>query len=192
MLRNISHSIRLFSSLGKKKVVVTGAGRDRIGIVKDLTEIIYEEEGNLMDSKMSKLGGDFAVMMLVEFPSHRISAFRDKLSQAKESLGLHLSCNEAIIPKTNTHEAYNVKIELEGADSPGIVYTVSQYLSGVGANIENMITSNEPAPMGGTTLFRMEGTIKISELVNFQLLKDKVKQLENKLGVDIKLEREKE
>lgn len=192
MIRKALNSVRLFSSLNKKKVVVTGAGHDRIGIIKDITELIFENNGNLMDSKMSKLGGDFAVMMLVEFPIDSVQIFKSKLIESKESLGLHLSCSDAIVPKATSHESYNVKIELEGADSPGIVYTVSQYLSDVGANVENMVTSSQCAPMGGTTLFKMSGTIKLSDLINFNALKDKVKLLENKLGVDIRLEKENE
>lgn len=50
------------------------------------------------------------------------------------------------------------KFTLEGADNPGIVHKVATILSHNGLNIDKMKTSDEIAPHGGTTLFKMRGT----------------------------------
>lgn len=51
------------------------------------------------------------------------------------------------------------RIFLKGADNPGLVYNVAEYLAGNKINIENLETATEEAPFGGTTLFTMEGVI---------------------------------
>ena len=44
---------------------MSAIGRDRPGIVADLAELIYESECNLEDSRMTILGSEFAVLLLL-------------------------------------------------------------------------------------------------------------------------------
>ena len=44
---------------------LSAIGRDRPGIVADLAELIYECDCNLEDSRMTLLGSEFAVLLLL-------------------------------------------------------------------------------------------------------------------------------
>src|SRR5262249_58883177 len=44
---------------------MSAIGRDRPGIVADLAELIYECDCNLEDSRMTILGSEFAVLLLL-------------------------------------------------------------------------------------------------------------------------------
>lgn len=53
-------------------------GTDRIGIMAKLTDAVHKNEGNVTSGRMTKLGGDFCVMMLVTVAP----SAEEKLSQA--------------------------------------------------------------------------------------------------------------
>jgi glycine cleavage system transcriptional repressor len=49
----------------KQLFALSAIGRDRPGIVADLAELIYECDCNLEDSRMTILGSEFAVLLLL-------------------------------------------------------------------------------------------------------------------------------
>jgi len=46
-------------------IVISALGSDRPGIVESLSRAVLEHNGNILDSRMTVLGGEFAVLMLV-------------------------------------------------------------------------------------------------------------------------------
>jgi glycine cleavage system transcriptional repressor len=81
---------------------------------------------------------------------------------------------------------------LEGADNPGIVHKVTSILSKNGLSIDKMQTSDEIAPHGGTTLFKMRGTAHAYEPVahgfDAAKIKDELASLGDDLNCDIFME----
>ena len=81
---------------------------------------------------------------------------------------------------------------LEGADNPGIVHKVTSVLSQNGLSIDKMETSDEIAPYGGTTLFKMRGIAHAYEPIaagfDAEKVRDELSSLGNALNCDIDLE----
>lgn len=77
------------------RLVLIGSGKDRVGLVKDITGVIFEEDGGILDSKMSRVGGNFTMLFLIEIPSNNVKDFRDLVTERQEALGLTLYCEEA-------------------------------------------------------------------------------------------------
>lgn len=169
---------------------MTGTGRDRIGIVKDMTGLILEEEGNILDSKMSKLSGNFAMMLLVDLPDSKIPDLKEKLKRCQDYLALTINCNEVLEegrPNGFLNNYRKISIEVEGADHPGIIHSITQYLSYLGVNVQTLHSSCEPAPWGGSTLFKMQANVAVPELIKFEDLEKKLQEMEQQLAVDIKV-----
>ena len=164
---------RLFS-YAKRKVVVTGAGKDRIGIVKDITGVIFDEEGNIADSRMTKLEQNFALMMLVEIPEQNFASFQQRIKMSRELFGIHLDVNDIYEAPSKTVEIdnYKVFIEVIGDDQPGIVYSLTQLLASLGVNIDKIDTYNISAPMGGTTLFKIKSKVSVNKVIDLKTLKE--------------------
>ena len=55
----------------QKNFVLTVTGPDRIGIVERVTGLLFEHGGNVETSRMARLGGEFAILMLVSMPEER-------------------------------------------------------------------------------------------------------------------------
>jgi len=47
-----------------KKYILTAFGKDKPGIVASITEILYKMGANIEDSSMSRLSGQFVIMLL--------------------------------------------------------------------------------------------------------------------------------
>lgn len=135
--------------------VMTLTGRDRIGIVDRLTGLLLARGGNVETSRMARLGGEFAVLMLVTLPSDRLAGLEADL----ESLiaeGYKVTTTPAEHSYSQSHPGWvPYQIEVQGADHEGIIHEVAHYLSTKGVNIESMDSETTLAPVSGSPLFAM-------------------------------------
>jgi glycine cleavage system transcriptional repressor len=116
-----------------KWYMVTLIGKDRPGIVAHVTAALYEGEGNLGETSMMRLGGNFSIMMMVEFRGSS-KELHDVLSSVTDSMGLHLHIDR-IEAKLHEHRVPDVRITVYGADRTGIVARVTGVLLETGLNI---------------------------------------------------------
>ena len=82
---------------------------------------------------MMRLGGNFSIMMMVEF-SGSTKDLHDVLSSVTESMALHLHIDK-IEAKLHQHRIPDVRISVYGADRAGIVSKVTSVLAEAGLNI---------------------------------------------------------
>ncbi|MDA3832325.1 MAG: amino acid-binding protein, partial [Spirochaetales bacterium] len=128
--------------------VVRAIGRDRIGIVGDLSTVIERAGCNIEESKMAVLGGEFAVMILVSGESSKIAA----LSDTDFNSGVVSDLQIDIIPTQETLPLLRgvpYQIETVSLDSPGIVHALTALLASEQINIEELETDSVPAPFTG-------------------------------------------
>ena len=119
---------------------VTAIGQDRPGIVAAVSGALLELDGNVEDSQMSILRGHFAVMLVVQVPDGVEQAqLADRLGEVRDELGLEaltvapVGAGAAPIRPTHVVSVY-------GADSKGIVHSISAALAGLGVDITDLET----------------------------------------------------
>jgi glycine cleavage system transcriptional repressor len=144
-----------------RSFVLTLTGADRVGIVDALTRLLLDHGGNVETSRMARLGGEFAVLMLVAMPAERF----DRLSQALESL-IAQGYKVTTTPTEPSHAGAHAgglpyQIEVEGADHEGIIHGVAHYLSERGINIESVDTETTSAALSGSPLFTMTARVMV-------------------------------
>ena len=121
---------------------LTVVGRDRPGIVSQVTEILYRLGCNIADSSCSILGGQFAMILILSHPDYASredfgSAF-DPLEDANLSVLLRtLKPGGEVRPDL---EGEVCMISVYGADKPGIVYRVARALGDHAINITDLNT----------------------------------------------------
>jgi glycine cleavage system transcriptional repressor len=129
---------------------VTAIGLDRPGIVAAVSGALLEFDGNVEDSQMSILRGHFAVMLLVQVPDEVGQAkLADRLGEVREELGLEaVTVSPVGAAAASTTPSHVVSVY--GADSRGIVHSVSAALAGHGVDItdlETKLTGTDDAPV---------------------------------------------
>ncbi len=165
-------------------LVITAIGADRPGIVNELTEVLLNASLNVEDSRMSVLGGEFVVMLLVTGNQASI----DSIKQQKESLAQKLNLN--LLIKSTTSRNSNddhlpYQITVEGMDNPGIVHKLARYLSQHNINIVNMHTASGHAPHTGTPMFTVNMLVDIPDKLDATQLENDFAELCDELSMDV-------
>lgn len=185
-------ALRCFSTVEKEFIVVSAVGSDRRGIVSDITKIVVDKGGNVSESQAAKLGTHFGLSMLISIPKRESEALQVSLTSLP---GLVMSCFVTDDPKAvnvTPNIGYSGRFTLTGADNPGIVHRITSIISNHHLHIDKMETSQEDAPFGGTSLFRMEciatAMSPLGDGFNAEVIKDELQNLGDMMNCDITLE----
>ena len=163
---------------------VTAIGRDRPGIVAGVSGALLELDGNVEDSQMSILRGQFAVMLLVQVPDGvEQSQLAERLGVVRDELGLDAvtvsPLGEGAGPVTPSHV-----VSVYGSDSKGIVHSISAALAGHGVDItdlETKLAGTDDAPVYVMVLEVALGSASVAEV------QAALKQAAAQLGVEVSL-----
>ena len=169
-----------------QSVVITGTGRDRVGIVAELTAVLFEAGCNLLDSSMTLLRGQFALILMAALPdSMTVDSLRTDLGRLQEKLGLTLTVRElgADELEEQTHEQYQFIVSVYGADKPGIVSSITRTLSELKLNISDVQTKK--ITQGGREIFVMMLEVSSKEDLKAAYVTEKLEVHCKSLGVDL-------
>lgn len=166
-------------------IVFTLTGPDRVGLVEDVTRVMLELGGNVETSRAVRLGGEFAILMLVTMPADKVGEL--------DSAFLHLTSSGYRVTVGETEDSYEAahrgwlpySIEVRGADHEGIIHDIAHGLSQRGFNIESMDTGTSEAPVSGAPLFHMTALVVVPpELTEAQWLPE-LQEAASHANVDI-------
>jgi glycine cleavage system transcriptional repressor len=144
-----------------RNIVLTLTGPDRIGIVEEVTRLVFDRGGNVETSRMARLGGEFAVLMLIAMPEERAGSF-DADFDGFTSKGYKVTVSAADAASSPVHEGWSpYRIDVDGADHEGIIHQVARHLAGHGISIEEMDSESAPAPTSGAPLFAMRALVLV-------------------------------
>lgn len=144
----------------RNNVVLTVSGPDRIGIVEDVTRTLLRLGGNVETSRMARLGGEFAMLMLVTL-TDAAAAGIDEAFAPIAARGYAVT-HRLTYTDARAHEGWRgFDIEVGGADHEGIVHEIAHGLSAMGIQIESGETTVVPASVSGTLLFSMRASVLV-------------------------------
>jgi glycine cleavage system transcriptional repressor len=170
----------------QKTVVITGAGRDRVGIVAELAGFLYELGCNLLDSSMTLLRGEFAIILMATLPEGMdVEELRRGLAGLQEKLVLNFSVRELGVEEMAEPEAsgYQFIISVYGADKPGIVAGITRKLAELNLNVTDVQTKSVKQGEGEVFVMMLEVTSPLelaSSVIGEQLL-----SFSSSMGVDV-------
>jgi glycine cleavage system regulatory protein len=167
-------------------LVLTLLGPDRPGLVELVAGVISAHKGNWLESRMTRLGGQFAGILRAELPAGEVPAALKALA-ALETNGLKVIATSAV-PPPPPEQRRMMSLDLVGLDRPGIVREISQLLAANGINVEELTTNRSSAPMSGDMLFEARAHVRIPASANVASLRAALERLASDLVVEIKLE----
>jgi glycine cleavage system regulatory protein len=161
-------------------LILTVIGPDRPGLVRALSSAVAARGGSWLESRMARLGGQFAGIVLVDAPAALLDDLR-----ALESQGLRIVAQDvgAITPPA---AGLRLTLEVVGNDRPGIVRDVTQVLAECGVNIEELTTDVTSGSFSGGTLFRAQALLRAPGGAAVDAARARLERLGNELMVDIK------
>jgi glycine cleavage system transcriptional repressor len=171
----------------RTNIVFTLTGPDRVGIVEAVTRMLLAHGGNVESSRMARLGGEFAMLMLVSLPEDRLTGV-EKSVEELTARGYKVTTSLASQPHGEAHPGWlPYRVEVHAADHEGIIHEVARYLSERGINIESMETETTPAPLSGTPLFAMTSLVAVPPALADENWEAALEAEGNRLNLDIKV-----
>jgi len=159
-------------------------GQNRTGIVSDVTRLLYENQVNILDSSMTTLRSEFAMMLVVSLPLSLTQSFFSEQLQTLE----HQNLSVFLKPLSEVEACYkpglvsNYSLSVIGQDRTGIIYHFSQALSNLGADITDVNTRlldvSEPP------LYTMILELMVPKNIEEEELGQEIKYVAEKLDVD--------
>lgn len=175
----------------ENQLVISAIGTDRPSIVNELSQLIVTHNANVDDSRMTVLGGEFAIILLVSGKDSILSLVKHSLEQQAEQLGLRIISKETSNKASNIANS-NMKIpyvvEVLAIDNPGIVYKLAEFLSSREINIQSLQTNKYPAAHTGTLMFAVEMIIAIPQDVIISDLREDFFYLCDDMNLDASIE----
>jgi glycine cleavage system transcriptional repressor len=168
-------------------IVLTLTGTDRVGIVEEVTQLLLKLDGNIETSRMSRLGGEFAILMLVSLPSD-LGASLDKAISDLLARGYKVTTTPTESTYAEAHAGWqHYQIEVKGADHEGIIHKIARTLSRSGISIEAMDTGTTGAPNSGTPLFTMNALVTVPPDLPGRSWQEALEEVGHGLDVDIQV-----
>jgi glycine cleavage system transcriptional repressor len=168
--------------------IMTAFGKDRPGIVADVTQVLYENGCNLEDSTMTLLAGEFTLILLFTTGSQQDSG--DHLLKECRRLEHEKGVSAFLRPVSESpaapEAAYTARtLHVEGLDKAGIVYRVSRFLADNNLNIVDLVSRIQASPNSGTALYLMDIHIQVPEGADMDKINAGLSQVGEALNVDI-------
>jgi len=136
---------------------MTLLGRDRAGLVRQVAEIVAKHGGNWLESRMSRLAGQFAGIARISCTEEAGEAIIEEMKTSMPDLAVSAIRESA--PEESQRE--HLAIEVTGNDRPGIVRELTTVIASHGANVEELETRMESAAMAGHPIFRARAKVSL-------------------------------
>ena len=174
----------LSQSLSKKEdlLVVSVIGEDQVGLVSEVTQLLFKKGLNIIDIEQTVIHSQFTMVLLLQplRPRFQMSRLRSDLHRLAKKRGMSITA-------TPLHEFRGLRLAetkkpyvltIVGSDRPGVVAAVSSTLAAHHCNIERikMIARGE--------FLGMEMWVDLRD-ANSTLLREALTEVARKTGMDI-------
>jgi glycine cleavage system regulatory protein len=169
----------------KTPLVMTVIGPDRTGLVESVARVVANHGGNWLESRMCRLGGEFAGILRVEIPAESKVALLAALQDLQRN-GLQIVVR-ADQPVATAQAGRQTELEIVGNDRPGIVREIASALARANVNVEEFSSEVVSAPMSGETLFKANARLQLPAGCDLAALKADLEKIAADLLVDVAL-----
>jgi glycine cleavage system transcriptional repressor len=168
-------------------IVICALGSDRTGLVYDLTRAVLDCSGNIVDSRMSSLGNEFAMLLLVSGNWHTLAKLETELKKLSDSSGITVTVRRTE-PRAARPDVMTYSVDVVCLDQPGIVHHLAGFFSSRGIDIAELSTRSYAAAHTGAPMFAVQLVVHIPAKIHIAALREEFMDLCDQLNLDAILE----
>lgn len=166
--------------------LLSAVGKDKPGIVASVSSVLFQAGCNIEDSTMARLGGDFAIMLMLRLPEGFTSQqLAERLNEVRlhTQLTLHVADlrPEEAEPQPDSPRHL---ILVYGSDKPGIVARVTALLAERNVNITNLRTH---VIQRAEPLYVMTIEVELPRFIDQAELAKPLQAVARELGVQVEI-----
>lgn len=171
----------------KNYLVLSALGKDRPGIVDKLSRAVLEIGCNIADSRMTVLGGEFAILLMVEGNWNTLGKMQEAIPGLEQTLDLTI-ISRRTEERDRSAPFLPYIVQVISLDHPGIVHQLANFFSSRKINIEDMATTSYPAPHTGTIMFSVQMTVGIPADIHIATLREEFMEFCDSINLDAIIE----
>ena len=180
-------SLQVTSRNMSQLIVLSALGSDRTGVVQDITQVILSCGGNIEESRMTTLGSEFAVLMLVSGNWHTLTRLESALEKLTKNDDLAVSIRKTGA-RTSREDRMPYVVDVVSLDQQGIVFNLADFFAARDVEITDVSTRRYAAAHTGAPMFALQMAINIPTTVPISMLRDEFLELCDRLNLDAILE----
>ena len=171
----------------KKQLVLAALGKDRPGLISDLSAAVAETGCSVADARITVLGSELALVMLVNGTWNAIAKFEATAPSLQKKLGLSL-----VAQRTEERPARDKRVpylvDIITLDRPGIVHDVARFFDEREIDIDDLSTWIYAAANTGAPMFSLSMSISLPADLHIGRLRDEFTDFCDELNLDATLE----
>lgn len=167
-------------------LVVTALGPDQPNIVNQLTQHLTNCGGNILNTRMTTLGNEFGIMLLLEGSWGAIAKIEASLPVLEKKLGVATTVRRTT-PKQKLKKTIPYLVHAVTNDREGILNDLTQFFAKFDINIEDINVHTYLAHTG-TRMTSMTLNVNISVNMHLPTLREKFMMYCDAINLDAGLE----
>ena len=152
-------------------LVISALGDDQPGMVERLSKVILDYDCNIEDSRMSVLGGTFALIQLVSGKWNNLAKLETALVGLQKPLKLTIVTRHTE-QRDPPRKALPYSVDVVSMDHPGIVSHLAGLFASYGINIQEMTTTTYKAAHTATPMISIRMAIEIPASIHIAQLRE--------------------
>lgn len=171
----------------KQLIAISAVGGDRIGLVHDLSKVVADCGGSISESRMTALGNEFAMLLLVAGNWHSIARIETELAKLAEASGISVQVRRTgERPAREDMVPYSVDVVC--IDQAGIVSGLSGFFAARGIDIGELSTRCYAAAHTGAQMFSVYMVVNVPARVHVGALREEFMDFCDEMNLDAILE----
>jgi glycine cleavage system transcriptional repressor len=164
------------------QLALSAIGRDRPGIVAEVTRALLGHSLNITDSRMAVLAGRFTMLLIVTAPEGTdLELVGEELARTRERLGMEALSLSPLGEAEAATPAPSHVVTVTGVDHPGIVHAVSARLAARQVNVIDL----ETRLTGDGELYAMALEVALPAAMELEALRAMLEEVGAEQGVDV-------
>jgi glycine cleavage system transcriptional repressor len=168
-------------------IVLSAIGTDRMDVVQDITKVILACGGNIEESRMTSLGSEFAMLMLVSGNWHTLGKLERELDKLRDNGNLTFAIRKTD-ERTTKEDRMPYAVDVVSLDHEGIVFGLANFFASRDIEIADVATRRYSAAHTGASMFAVQMAVNIPSSVHIAQLRDEFLELCDRLNLDAILE----
>ncbi len=168
-------------------IVISAIGSDRPGVVQDISKVILSCGGNIEESRMTTLGNEFAVLMLVSGNWHTLNKLESGLKKLGSDVGLTIGIRETSQTAVK-EDRMPYAVDVISLDQQGIVYELASFFSARDIEIADVATRSYAAAHTGAPMFAVQMAVNVPSKLHVAQMREEFLELCDRLNLDAILE----
>ena len=167
-------------------IVLSAIGNDRTGVVQDITKVVLACGGNIEESRMTTLGTEFAVLLLVSGNWHTLNKLETALNKLTgDDLTISVRKTDK---RSDKGDRMPYAVDVVSLDAQGIVFNLAEFFASRDIEIADVATRSYAAAHTGAPMFAVQMAVSIPSSEPISRLRDEFMELCDRLNLDALLE----